>query len=324
MAELTKNVQPSEVSAPVKESKFVGANTKHGIMSRRTTGDMVFDTLNTIFMVIFTIVILYPLLNMVAVSFNDGLDALRGGITLVPRVFTLKNYQTVLSKQNMFAAARTSVLRTVIGTVSSTMVTSLLAYILSRKEFLFKKQLSLLYVVTMYVSGGLIPIFLVYKALGLTNSFLVYILPGMVPAFSMLVLRTYMNGLPDSLAESAMMDGAGHLTIFIKIIFPLCMPVVATVALFTAVGQWNSWFDAMLYNRMSDKLTTLQYELMKLLSSVTNNNANVETMKNANNVVTPRTMRAAATVVTALPIVCLYPFLQRYFVAGMTIGGVKE
>ena len=324
MAELTKNVQSSEVSAPAKESKFVGANTKHGIMSRRTTGDMVFDTLNTIFMVIFTIVILYPLLNMVAVSFNDGLDALRGGITLVPRVFTLKNYQTVLSKQNMFAAARTSVLRTVIGTVSSTMVTSLLAYILSRKEFLFKRQLSLLYVVTMYVSGGLIPIFLVYKALGLTNSFLVYILPGMVPAFSMLVLRTYMNGLPDSLAESAMMDGAGHLTIFIKIIFPLCMPVVATVALFTAVGQWNSWFDAMLYNRMSTDLTTLQYELMKLLSSVTNQKASSETMKNAQATVTPTSIRAAATVITSLPIIILYPFLQRYFVAGLTLGGVKE
>ena len=324
MAELTKTIQPAEVGATKKKSNDVGDNTKHGFMSRRTKGDMVFDILNTIFMVMFTIVILYPLLNMVAVSFNDGLDALRGGITLVPRVFTLKNYQTVLSKQNMFTAARVSVLRTVIGTVSSTMVTALLAYILSRKEFVFKKQLSLLYVVTMYVSGGLIPVFIVYKTLGLTNSFLVYILPGMVPAFSMLVLRTYMNGLPDSLAESAMMDGAGHLTIFIKIIFPLCMPVIATVALFTAVGQWNSWFDAMLYNRMRSDLTTLQYELMKLLSSVTNQKSSTETMKNAQATVTPTSIRAAATVITSLPIIILYPFLQRYFVAGLTIGGVKE
>ena len=252
-----------------------------GIMSRRTKGDIIFDTINTIFMVIFTIIILYPLLNMVAVSFNDGLDALKGGIYLWPRIFTTKNYSTVLSMKNMGNAVRTSVLRTVIGTLSATFVTALLAYILSRKDFLFKKSLSLLYVVTMYVNGGLIPVFLVYKSLGLTNNFLVYVLPGMVPAFSMLVLRTYMNGLPDSLAESAMIDGAGHFTIFFRIILPLCMPVIATVALFTAVGQWNSWFDVMIYNRMSDNLTTLQYELMKLLSSVTNQKSNSEVMKNA-------------------------------------------
>jgi putative aldouronate transport system permease protein len=134
-----------------------------------------------------------------------------------------------------------------------------------------------------------------------------------------------MNGLPDSLSESAEIDGAGHLTIFFKIIFPLCMPVVATVSLFTAVGQWNSWFDAMLYNRMSDNLTTLQYELMKLLSSVTNQGGNAETLKESGaNMVTPTSVRAAATVITSLPIICLYPFLQRYFVAGLTIGGVKE
>ena len=264
------------------------------------------------------------MLNRGTVTFNDGLDPRKGGIYLWPRIFTTKNYSTVLSMKNMGNAVRTSVMRTVIGTLSATFVTALLAYILSRKDFLFKKSLSLLYVVTMYVNGGLIPVFLVYKSLGLTNNFLVYVLPGMVPAFSMLVLRTYMNGLPDSLAESAMIDGAGHFTIFFRIILPLCMPVIATVALFTAVGQWNSWFDVMIYNRMSDNLTTLQYELMKLLSSVTNQKSNSEVMKNATGTVTPTSVRAAATVVTSLPIIILYPFLQRYFVAGLTIGGVKE
>ena len=146
----------------------------------------------------------------------------------------------------------------------------------------------------------------------------------MVSAFNMLVMRTYINGIPASLSESAEIDGAGHMTIFFKIILPLCMPVIATISLFTAVYQWNSWFDAMLYNRMSDNLTTLQYELMKLLNSVTNNNATAETMKNSTGQVTPASIRAAATVVTSLPILCLYPFLQRYFVAGLTIGGVKE
>lgn len=277
-------------------------------------------------MVLFLIVTLYPLLNTVAVSFNDGTDALKGHIYLWPRMFTWKNYQTVLTKQTMPTAAFISVMRTIIGTLTSTLCTSMLAYTLSRKEFVFKKPLSLLYVLTMYVNGGLIPVFLVYKSLGMTNSFWVYIIPGLVSAFNMLVLRTYMNGLPDSLAESAMIDGAGHMTIFFRIIFPLCMPVVATVALFTAVGQWNSWFDAMLYNRMSDNLTTLQYELMKLLSSVTNNNSNPYSADGAqaSSTVTPTTVRAASTVVTSLPIICLYPFLQRYFVAGLTIGGVKE
>lgn len=128
----------------------------------------------------------------------------------------------------------------------------------------------------MYVNGGMIPTFLLYKGLGLTNSFWVYVIPGMVSAFNMLVIRTYMNGIPDSLEESAQLDGAGYTTIFLKIYCPLCKPVFATVALFVAVGQWNSWFDAMLYNRMNSDLTTLQYELMKLLSSVTNQGTSAE------------------------------------------------
>lgn len=309
-----------------KKAPYEIGKGKSSLISRRTTGDIIFDSINLVIMIIFTITMLYPLLNTVAVSFNDGTDALRGGIHLFPRMFTWDNYKAVLRKELMPTAAKISVLRTVIGTVSSTLVTALLAYILSRKNFIFKKQLSLLYVITMYVSGGLIPIFLVYKALGLTNSFAVYILPGMVSAWNMLVIRTYMNGLPDSLSESAEIDGAGHLTIFIKIIFPLCMPVIATVALFTAVYQWNSWFDAMLYNRMSDNLTTLQYELMKLLSAVTTSGKGqtAQTMEHASGMVTPTSVRAAATVITSLPIVCLYPFLQKYFVAGLTIGGVKE
>ena len=176
----------------------------------------------------------------------------------------------------------------------------------------------------MYVNGGMIPIFLLYKNLGLTNSFWVYVIPGMIGAFNMLVIRTYMNGIPDSLEESAQLDGAGYATIFMKIYCPLCKPVYATVALFVAVGQWNSWFDAMLYNRMSANLTTLQYELMKLLSSVTNQGQSAEAMKNASGTVTPASVRSAATIVTMLPIICIYPFLQKYFVTGLTLGGVKE
>lgn len=275
-------------------------------------------------MISFVIITLYPVLNTLAISFNDGIDAVRGGIHLIPRKFTWQNYYTVLHKQNMVTGAYITVLRTIIGTLLALVTNALLAFIVSRKRFLFKSQLSLFWVITMYVNGGLIPVFLLYKNLHLTGTFWVYVIPGAVSAFNMLVLRTYMVGLPDSLEESAQLDGAGYMTIFVKIISPLCKPVYATVALFVAVGQWNSWFDAMLYNRMSDKYTTLQYELMKLLSSVMQQSGSADSMRNSANSITPASIRAAATIATMLPIVCLYPFLQRYFVTGLTIGGVKE
>lgn len=295
-------------------------------MKRRKSsfGDKIFTVCNVLFMIAFVVITLYPVLNTLAISLNDGTDALRGGIYLFPRKFTMKNYITVLEKDNLITGAYITVARTVVGTVFSLVTNAILAYIVSRKRFLFKQQLSLFWVVTMYVNGGMIPTFLLFKGLHLTNSFWVYVIPGMISAFNMLVIRTYMNGIPDSLEESAQLDGAGYMTIFWKIISPLCKPVYATVALFVAVGQWNSWFDAMLYNRMSSEYTTLQYELMKLLSSVTNQGNSAEAMKNAAGTVTPTSVRAAATILTMLPIVCLYPFLQRYFVTGLTIGGVKE
>ena len=237
----------------------------------------------------------------------------------------MKNYNTVLGQQNIVTGAYISVLRTIIGTVLALVTNALLAYVVSRKRFLFKAELSLFWVITMYVNGGMIPVLLLYKTLGLTNTFWVYVIPGMISAFNMLVMRTYMNGLPDALEESAQIDGAGDFIIFAKIISPLCKPVYATVALFVAVGQWNSWFDTMLYNRMKGEYTTLQYELMKLLSSVMQQSGSATSMNTVNaSTVTPVSVRAAATVVTMLPIICLYPFLQRYFVAGLTIGGVKE
>ena len=286
--------------------------------------NVIFVICNTIFMIAFVVMTLYPIINTLAISFNDGTDALRGGVYLWPRKWTLKNYTTVLEKDNLITGAYITVARTIIGTVLSLAANAILAFIVSRKRFLFRKELSLFWVITMYVNGGLIPTFILYKNLGLTNSFYVYVIPGMINAFNMLVIRTFMNGLPDSLEESAQLDGAGYMQIFVKIISPLCKPVYATVALFVAVGQWNSWFDAMLYNRMSDKLTTLQYELMKLLSSVTNQGTSAEAMKNSTGTVTPTSVRAAATIITMLPIICIYPFLQQYFVAGLTLGGVKE
>jgi len=310
------------VTAPVMQSS--GKKRKKKKMS---AGDIIFTICNTIILTLATVVTLYPILNTLAISFNDGIDALRGGIYLWPRVFTLKNYETVFNMEDLITGAQNSVLRTLIGTILQVATTALLAYVLSIKEFIFGKQVSFFYVLTMYLGAGLIPTFLWMRTLHLTNSFWVYIVPGMVSAFNLLVLRTYMKDIPESLRESAQLDGANHMTIFWRIYLPLSKPVLATVALFVAVGHWSSWFDNMIYNRTNDDLTTLQYELMKLLSSVSSqtsggNAYTSNTQQQAQ--ITPTSIRAAATMVTSFPIVVLYPFLQRYFVTGLTIGGVKE
>ena len=291
----------------------------------KPVSDKIFGIIVVVFLASFVVITLYPVINTIALSFNDGIDAVRGGIYLWPRRFSMKNYKTVFAMQNIWTGAKVTVARTVLATLTSLFANALLAFVVSRKRFLFKSQLSLFWVITLYVNGGMIPIFLLYKNLGLTGTFNVYWVPGMISAFNMLVMRTYMEGIPESLEESAQLDGAGYFTIFKDIISPLCKPVYATVALFIAVWQWNSWFDAMLYNRMKTQYTTLQYELMKLLSSVMQQSGSAENAKNAGaNTITPITIRAAVTVATMLPIVCLYPFLQRYFVTGLTIGGVKE
>ena len=295
-------------------------------INKYTTSDIILDVFKWFFLIFMTLATLYPVLNTLAVSLNDGLDALKGGIYLFPRSFTFQNYISVLSKQSLKRAAFISVSRTVIATILHLFTTSLLAYVLSRKEFIFRKQVTILVTLTMYLNAGLIPNYIWLNKLGFLNTFWVYIIPGMISAFNVLVIRTYINGLPESLVESAKIDGASHMRIYFQIIMPLSKPVLATVALFIAVGQWNSWFDAMLYNGFNEKLTTLQYELMKLLSSVTNQGASVDNMKNTDGAatVTPTSIRAATTIITMLPIVMLYPFLQRYFISGLTIGGVKE
>lgn len=297
-------------------------------MKKSTLSDNVFDLFKWVFLILFISATIYPILNTIAVSLNDGLDTLRGGIYLVPRSFTLDNFKAVFSKTTLINAAYISVARTVIATLSQTFLTALLAYILSRKEFIFRTPITIMVILTMYLNAGMIPNYIWIQKLKLLNTFWVYVIPGIISAFNFLVIRTYINGLPDSFVESAKMDGAGHLRIFWSIILPLCKPVLATVALFIAVGQWNSWFDAMLYNGFNDKLSTLQYELMKLLSSVMSQGSNADSMRNAadsgaGSMVTPASVRAATTIVTAFPIVCLYPFLQKYFVSGLTIGGVK-
>ncbi|WP_434784408.1 carbohydrate ABC transporter permease [Paenibacillus terrae] len=296
------------------------------LLRKQTLGDITFSIINGLVMLLVVVATLYPFLNTIAVSFNNGIDTIRGGVYLWPREWTLQNYVSVFKNPHLGQAAFISVARTVIGTIIQLFCTAMLAYVLSRKEYMFNKFVTTLFVITMYFSGGLIPGYMLIKQLGLLNNFWVYIIPGLIGVFNMIVIRTFIQGLSEELIESAKIDGAGDFKIFFRIILPLSKPVLATIALFIAVGQWNSWFDSMLYAAGNRNLTTLQYELMKLLSSATSQggSVNLDQYKNVTNLVTPVSIRAAITIVTAMPIVLLYPFLQKYFVTGFMIGGVKE
>ena len=298
------------------------------IKERRIKQDWLFPLVNTIFLILLMFITLYPVINTVAYSFNDGIDALRGNIGLWPRKFSLESYKSILSDKSVFMAAWISASKTVLITLLNLFWTSMLAYALSRKEFVFRKLFTVIMVLTMYVNAGLIPNYLlISKTLNLRNTYLVYIIPSMFSCFNMIVIRTYISNLPDALIESARIDGAGDFRIFWQIIFPLCKPVLATVALFVAVGSWNSWFDTYLYNGQKKDLYSLQYILkMKLATTQQSANAAKTTAEAISTLglTTPITIRCAITVIGAVPIIIVYPFLQKYFVTGIALGSVKE
>lgn len=291
---------------------------------------VLFSTFNTVFMICLVIVTLYPFINTIAVSLNEGNDTIRGGIYLWPREWTIQNYKAVFASGTIIPAFWISVARTVLSTVLNLFLTTMLSYTLSRKEYIFRKPITFIFVLTMYFNAGLIPNYFLIKDLHLLNTFWVYVIPSMVSAFNMIVIRTYIGGLHESLLESARIDGAGEFKIFMKVVFPLCKPVLATIALFVAVGAWNAWFDAFIYTSSRQHLSTLQYELMKLISSSMNANSNPSVANGAGmtetsaSMVTPMSIRAAVTIVASVPILLVYPFMQKYFVVGLNVGSVKE
>ena len=299
-----------------------------GKKSNKKHHDIVFPICNAIILCLIMVITLYPVLNTVAYSFNDGMDAVKGGITIWPRVWSTDSYVSLIKDPAIYKAFGISVSKTVLTTVLNLFLTSMMAYALSRKEYVLRKVITTLLVLTMYVNAGLIPNYLlVSKTLGLKNTFWVYIIPSLFQCFNMIVIRTYIGGLPDALVESGKIDGAGDLRCFFQIILPLCLPVLATVALFIAVGAWNSWFDTYLYNGSKKDLYSLQY-LLKAKLATTQNQANAaqtsaDALAAQASKVAPITVRSAITVVSALPILVVYPFLQKYFVTGMALGSVK-
>ncbi|MCR4742983.1 MAG: carbohydrate ABC transporter permease [Treponema sp.] len=286
-----------------------------------------------IILTLLVIVTVYPFWNTIAISFNDGLDSVKGGIKLWPRKFTWQNYKALFTTNQIPHAAIISVSRTILQTVLGVFCTSMLAYALSRKEFLLKKPLTTILVISMYVSAGIIPNYMLIRKLGLLNNYMVYIIPNLIDVFNFILVRTYINGLPDSFVESARIDGASEFRIFMQIIFPLIGPSIAMICLFVAVGAWNSWFDTYLYASPKVRLHSLQYVLMQFLQSSQNQSASAADANSmavaasagsSSAMVTPVSIRASITVIATLPILIVYPFVQKHFVVGMTIGGVKE
>ncbi|MCR5285663.1 MAG: carbohydrate ABC transporter permease [Treponema sp.] len=302
-------------------------------LKKWSTEDWILNIIITITLLFLVIVTVYPFWNTVAISFNDGLDSIKGGITVWPRKWTGQNYASLFVDSRLLKAFGISVSRTIIQTILSVFCTTMLAYSLSRKEFVLKKWLTSILVISMYVNAGLIPNYMLIKKLHLINNYLVYIVPYIVDVFNFIIVRTYINGLPDSFVESARIDGANEFTIYMRIIMPLIVPVIAMICLFVAVGAWNNWFDTYLYASPKVNLHSLQYKLMEFLNSSQNQSTNAADANamavaaaggSSSSMVTPISIRASITIIATVPILVVYPFLQKYFVVGMTIGGVKE
>lgn len=289
--------------------------------SRVKSRDDILDWILLVVFIFLIIITLYPFLNVLAISFNDPIDTMRNINMVIPRQFTLSNYVYIFEENNLIAPLLLSVLRTVLGAGLGVICTAMLAYVLSRKDFYFNKVFTLLFVVTMYVSGGLIPEYLLLmRTLGFGNNFLVYIIPGLIWVYNVILVRSFIEGLPIALQEAARVDGANDFIIWGKIILPLCKPVLATVGLFMAVGQWNSFMDTYLYAK---ELPTLQYVLYQIMETATIK-IDPHAAEQMTNAVSPLSVRMAITIVATVPILIVYPFLQKYFVGGMTVGAVKD
>lgn len=294
--------------------------------------NIIFDTLNYTFLVFLCVVTIYPFINTLAISLNDAIDSIRGDIYLWPRKFTLLNYTKLfIENKNILTSMFISASRAIVGPALGVTSSMILAFTLSRRDFVLRKLFTKILVYTMYFSGGIIPVYMLMRSLGLINNYLVYILPSMIGAYNVMVMRSYIDGLSTSLIEAAKIDGASEYKILFTIIIPLSLPVLAVVTLFVSVSQWNAWFDTMLYTSGNKALTTLQYELQKvlmasrMLSEAAGDSASaLSSSLNLSGIVTPTSIRAAMTIIAVLPILCTYPLLQRYFISGLTLGGVKE
>ena len=292
---------------------------------KRTKGELIFQIINILFMLILCICMLYPYLNQLAVSFNESSDTALGGITILPRKFTLANYQTIFGDSAVGNAFWVSASRTVLNVVLAIIVTFSAAYALTRKNLYGRKFIARFLALPSYISAGIIPVYILYRYLGLINNYMVYIIPFCFSFYNMVIFRSFIQDLPEALSESAIIDGANEIQIMFKIIIPLSLPVVATVALWIAVGQWNDW-TTNLYYITDAKYNTLQYLIMKIIKQGEQLRADMILAGDDSEMInkpTSEAVKAAMLIVTSVPIICTYPFLQKYFVKGVTLGAVK-
>lgn len=304
-------------------------------MARKSTriyqskGDATFSAVNMLLLIVIMIVFIYPFYNCIVMSFNDGQDAVRSGIYFWPRVFTLENYAEALATEGFGSAVLVSVARTVIGTFVSVMVTAMYAYAISKPRLRFRKFYTVFGMITMFFSGGMIPTYLIIRALGLYNSFWVYILPAAFNMFYAIIFMGAFREIPSALEESAMLDGAGSFTTFVRIILPVAKPTLAAIAIFTAVGHWNSWMDTMLYtdretwNTLSYVFSRSVYQMQygeELAKSATGEMAQIAQGITGT---TFKSVLVAMMVLATMPIMVIYPFFQKHFAKGVMVGAIK-
>lgn len=296
---------------------------------RLSNGDRVFVGFIYGSLALLAFIALYPFWNAAVISFNSGTDTMQGGITFWPREFTLENYRVVFKDERLIDGFVISVLRTVTGTFLSIAATAIFAYGISKRELMGRNFYMVTCIVTMYFSGGLIPNYLLIRELGLMNSFWVMVVPGIISVWNMIIFRTFFKGIPPGLEESAHIDGSSNWGVFFRIVLPLSGPVIATLSLFTAVYHWNDWFAPSIYISNTD-LLPIQTKLQQILNAnimmeqMQNMDAGAQGRMSAMKAVTTKSLSMATMMVATVPILCVYPFVQKYFVKGVLIGSLKE
>ena len=299
-------------------------NTKKRI--KTSGGELLLQIIIYSLVILLCLSILLPYINVLALAFNDGADAARGGIYFWPRKFTLANFKKVFKDGSIMNAYKITIARTVIGTISHLLVTSLAAFALKEEKLPGRKTITFLIAFTMLFGGGTIPTYIQYNNLGLLNSFWVYIVPSLVSVTHLMMMRTSFETIPASLEESAKIDGCGYFRIYAGITIPLSKPVLAVVGLYSAVGHWNDWFAGAFYMN-SKEMWPVQTVLQQMLSrAMAQKEATTVTQAIASsvNTVTSDSLKMAAIIVTTVPILCVYPFVQKYFTKGAMIGAIKE
>lgn len=291
-------------------------------MARKTREDYTVDTINYILLALVALITLYPFYYVLIASFNLGQDTARGGLYLLPRAFTLNNYIYFFNDKHWVNAFFVTVARTVVGTLLGVIFTCLVAYGLSKPYLLFRRFYFLLIVIAMNISGGLIAFYVVLRGLGLLNTFAVYVVPTMLSLFFLLIAVSFFREIPEEIGESARMDGAGEMTIFFRMILPISLPLLATMSLFLGSNQWNAWLDSA-YFVQGQGLRTLAYRMIEVINQTMINTDAIGAAYAGSMQVTSFSAQATAMVISVFPIICVYPFIQKYFVQGMMLGSVK-